>query len=95
MNNKITGTFEPIPGTRGAYTLVVDAESFVFGARHVLARVGRQPVQSILPSPGGGFTARIDKPPNEGDRLYLQYVGNTSELATDVVFRSSEKKPVA
>ena len=87
-SQEITGNFKPIPGTRGAYTLTIYSENFPRGGRHLLVRVGKQSVRAISPFiGGGGFTARVKKTPNEGDRVYLQYAGS-GEVATSVVFKS-------
>lgn len=85
----IVASFDPIEGSRGAFTISVYTNDWKVSSVELFARVGNQPVIGLTPFiRGGGFAGRLDRPPNEGDRLYLRYAGGFED-ATPVVYRST------
>src|SRR5712692_8606827 len=80
----IVGHFEPIAGSHGAFALTVFTEQFPIAGNQLFARVARQPLKAIIGF-NGGFTGRLERPPSEGDRLYVRYSGSI-EVPTPVIY---------
>jgi len=79
--------FAPIQGRGAAMVVQVFAQNLVIGGAQLFARVGRQYVRSLVPIGGGtGFSGLLTQVPNEGDRLYVQYLGRL-EHKTSVVYQ--------
>lgn len=82
----VSAAFKPIRGQNAAINLTVLAENLYIGGMPLLARVGTQPVDNLIPIAGArGFTGTLARIPHEGDRLYLQYM-ESMEVPTDVVY---------
>ena len=82
----ISATFKPIRGENAAINLTVFAENLHIGGMPLLARVGTQSVDNLIPIAGSrGFTGTLAHVPHEGDRLYLRYMESV-EVPTDVVY---------
>jgi len=78
--------FVPMQGRGTAVVIQVFAQNLVIGGAQLFARVGQQYVRSLAPSGGGtGFSGLLTQVPNEGDRLYVQYLGRL-EHQTSVVY---------
>jgi hypothetical protein len=85
----IGAAFKPIRHRRAAMVIEVFAQNLYVGGAQLFARVGRQHVSNLMPIAGGrGFTGTLQRAPNQGDRLYLKYLGRL-ERSTNVVYRGS------
>ena len=94
QSQDIAARFRPIPGTTGRYSIAVFTDDLPIAGRQLYARVGSQPVKRIMPFlRGGGFTGRLDRPPSEGDRLYVRY-NSGIEMPTTVVYRGGGNPPL-
>jgi hypothetical protein len=91
--DNMVGLFRPIEGSRGAFSLTVFTRRVPIAGRQLFARVAQQPLKAILGFQGG-FTGRLERPPSEGDRLYLRYSGSI-EFSTPIVYHSAEAPRVA
>ena len=89
----VQASFRPLQARGAAVEMIVLAQNLPVGGMPLVARVGAQPVQNLVPiGRGHGFTGTLARAPRDGDRLHLRYA-ESSEVATEVVYRGSEGPP--
>jgi hypothetical protein len=86
-------TFFAPRGAEGPTHMQVAGEHFLARAVPLFARLGEQVVQRVALRPGGrGFTGMLERPPREGDQLFVGYADGAL-APTTVVYRGGNPPP--
>lgn len=85
-------TFIPAHGGK-PMSIYVRGDNFIKRAVPLLARLGQQMVSRVVIEPGGrAFGGLVERPPRDGDRLYVGYADHDL-VATPVVYRDESPPP--
>jgi hypothetical protein len=89
----LSGAFQPLAAghaTGRAMVLTVVGRNIRQRSAPLVARVGKQPVLELITGPGGlSFSGLLARRPQDGDRLYIRYLGH-GEIPTNVVYRTPQ-----